>query len=47
MLVAVKMYDLEAAAAAIKPLLAIDTAVVPFQNGVEAVSMLERRFKLV
>ena len=36
-LVAVKMYDLEAAAAVIKPLLAIDTAVVPFQNGVEAV----------
>lgn len=41
-LVAVKMYDLEAAAAIVKPLLAIDTAVVPFQNGVEAVAMLER-----
>ena len=41
-LVAVKMYDLEAAAAAVKPLLAIDTAVVPFQNGVEAQAILER-----
>lgn len=41
-LVAVKMYDLEAAAASIKPLLAIDTAVVPFQNGVEAGAILER-----
>ena len=35
-LVAVKMYDLDAAAAIIKPLLNVDTAVVPFQNGVEA-----------
>lgn len=41
-LVAVKMYDLEAAAASIRPLLAIDTAVVPFQNGVEAGAILER-----
>ena len=42
-LVAVKMYDLEAAAAAIiKPLLNVDTAVVPFQNGVEAQAILER-----
>ena len=36
------MYDLADAAAAIKPLLAIDTAVVPFQNGVEAQAILER-----
>ena len=36
------MYDLADAAATIKPLLAIDTAVVPFQNGVEAQAILER-----
>ena len=41
-LVAVKMYDLEAAAQQVKPLLAEDTAVVPFQNGVEAQAILER-----
>jgi 2-dehydropantoate 2-reductase len=41
-LVAVKMYDLADAAATIKPLLTIDTAVVPFQNGVEAQAILER-----
>ena len=41
-LVAVKMYDLADAAATIKPLLTIDTAVVPFQNGVEAQSILEQ-----
>lgn len=41
-LVAVKMYDLEEAAAQLKPLLAADTAVVPFQNGVEAQAILER-----
>ena len=41
-LVAVKMYDLADAAATIKPLLAIDTAVVPFENGVEAQAILER-----
>ena len=41
-LVAVKMYDLADAAAIIEPLLAIDTAVVPFQNGVEAQAFLER-----
>ena len=40
-LVAVKMYDLDDAAAIIKPLLTIDTAVVPFQNGVEAQAILE------
>jgi 2-dehydropantoate 2-reductase len=42
-LVAVKMYDLEDAAALLKPLLQIDTAVVPLQNGVEAADILERR----
>lgn len=42
-LVAVKMYDLEVAAEIIRPLLNVDTAVVPFQNGVEAGAILERR----
>lgn len=41
-LVAVKMYDLEEAAALVRPLLQVDTAVVPFQNGVEARAILER-----
>jgi 2-dehydropantoate 2-reductase len=41
-LVAVKMYDLEQAAATVKPLLSADTVVVPFQNGVEAQAILER-----
>jgi 2-dehydropantoate 2-reductase len=41
-LVAVKMYDLEGAAATVRPLLQFDTAVVPFQNGVEAGPILER-----
>lgn len=41
-LIAVKMYDLEAATAAVRPLLQIDTAVVPFQNGVEAAAIVER-----
>ena len=41
-LVAVKMYDLERGRASVKPLLADDTAVVPFQNGVEAQAILER-----
>lgn len=41
-LVTVKMYDLADVAAIIKPLLAIDTAVVPFQNGVEAQAILEQ-----
>jgi 2-dehydropantoate 2-reductase len=40
-LVAVKMYDLAEAAAVIKPVLTVDTAVVPFQNGVEAQAILE------
>jgi 2-dehydropantoate 2-reductase len=42
-LVAVKMYDLDAAADVIRPLLNIDTAVVPFQNGVEAGTILKRK----
>jgi 2-dehydropantoate 2-reductase len=41
-LVAVKMHDLEAAAGIVRPLLQADTAVVPFQNGVEAMAILER-----
>lgn len=41
-LVAVKMYDLDAAAAAVRPLVGEHTAVVPFQNGVEAMAILER-----
>jgi 2-dehydropantoate 2-reductase len=41
-LVAVKMYDLEEAAAIVRPLLHFDAAVVPFQNGVEAGAILER-----
>jgi 2-dehydropantoate 2-reductase len=42
-LVAVKMPDLEAAAEIVRPLLQADTAVVPFQNGVEAPALLARR----
>jgi len=42
-LVAVKMYDLEATAEIIKPLMNIDTAVVPLENGVEATTILEQR----
>ena len=38
--VTVKMYDLEATAASLKPLVGPDTAVVTFQNGVEAVDMV-------
>lgn len=41
-LIAVKMYDLEAAVAPIRPLLHRDTAVVPLQNGVEAAAILDR-----
>lgn len=39
-LVAVKMYDLEAAAETIRPLLHVESAVVPLQNGVEAETIL-------
>lgn len=41
-LVCVKMGDLAAVAEAIRPLLAHDTAVVPFQNGVESEELLCR-----
>lgn len=41
-LLTVKMYDLEATAAALGPLLGPDTAVVTLQNGVEAVDMVAR-----
>ncbi|MFQ5468568.1 MAG: ketopantoate reductase family protein, partial [Kiloniellaceae bacterium] len=36
----VKLWDVEAAAEAIRPLLSRDTAVIPFQNGVDAVARL-------
>ena len=38
----VKLYDSESAIGALKPLLGPDTAVIPFQNGVESVGMLTR-----
>jgi len=38
----VKLYDLETAAEAIRPLLGTDTTVIPFLNGVEAVEALGR-----
>jgi 2-dehydropantoate 2-reductase len=38
----VKLYDFEAATAMLPPLLGPDTAVVPCQNGVDAVAMLTR-----
>ena len=38
----VKLYDMEVAAQAIRPLLGADTAVIPFLNGVEAVEALGR-----
>jgi len=41
-LFAVKLYDAEAATAALPPLIGSDTVVVPFQNGVDAVDMLTR-----
>jgi 2-dehydropantoate 2-reductase len=42
-LFAVKLWDTESAAAACRPLLGAHTAVIPFQNGVEAVGMLTRQ----
>jgi 2-dehydropantoate 2-reductase len=42
-LVTVKMYDLEAAAATLAPLIGPDTAVVTLQNGVEAVDLVAQR----
>jgi 2-dehydropantoate 2-reductase len=41
-LLTVKMYDLDAAAAALHPLIGSDTAVVTLQNGVEAVDLVAR-----
>jgi len=41
-LFAVKMYDVEQAASLLPPLVGADTVVVPFQNGVDGVSMLQR-----
>lgn len=41
---AVKMYDTEPAAEAVRPLLGPDTPVVTFQNGVESVALLSRTF---
>jgi len=38
----VKLWDVEAAAAKLKPMLTGDTAVIPFQNGVSACDMLGR-----
>jgi 2-dehydropantoate 2-reductase len=39
---AVKLYDTEAALALLPPLLGADTAVIPFQNGVDGVGNMER-----
>lgn len=41
-LFAVKLWDTDGAASACKPLLGHDTAVIPFQNGVESMSVLAR-----
>jgi 2-dehydropantoate 2-reductase len=41
-LLTVKMYDVDAAAATLHPLIGADTAVVTLQNGVEVVDMLSR-----
>ena len=41
-MVTVKMYDLESAAASLQPLVGADTVVVTFQNGVEAVDIASR-----
>jgi len=38
----VKMYDADAAAATLSPLVGRDTVVIPFQNGVESVEILSR-----
>src|SRR5439155_1757885 len=39
---AVKLYDTDAALALLPPLLGTDTAVIPFQNGVDGVGNVER-----
>jgi len=41
-LFAVKLYDTESAIPLLPPLIGADTVVIPFQNGVESVAMLER-----
>jgi len=41
-LFAVKLYDVESAAAMLPPLLGTDTIVVPLQNGVDSIGMLKR-----
>ena len=41
-LFAVKLYDTESAIPLLPPLIAADTVVIPFQNGVESVAMLGR-----
>ena len=41
-LFAVKMYDAERAAASLLPLVGRETVVIPFQNGVESVEILQR-----
>ena len=41
-LITVKMYDLESAAASLPPLLGRNTVVITFQNGVEAVDIVKR-----
>ncbi len=38
----VKLYDVDAAAAALKPLIGLDTVVITLQNGVDAVDMVAR-----
>ncbi len=43
LLLTVKMYDLETVAAGLEPLLHGDSAIIPLQNGVEAVDLLHRR----
>ncbi len=43
-LFAVKLWDTEAAAAQLKPVVGKDTVVIPFQNGVESIERLRRFF---
>lgn len=43
-MIGVKLWDTEAAARAIEPVVGADTAVVSFQNGVDAVDVLTQRF---
>ena len=43
-LFAVKLWDTEAAAAQLKPIVGKHTAVIPFQNGVESIGLLKKIF---